>query len=164
MVKQAVRVLTIVMGFFAIGGFVTIYGHQIHKGWPHPTHAAVANETNGSGNSSPDPADQKIDDPYSYVATSLASLVGAIVAVMFGRPAPGVSSKNIDWASLLAVIYAYVYVLMGVAALVTWVKNPQAPVLVKTLALAFFGLLIPVVTSFLKPGALTNLLRGTDEG
>jgi hypothetical protein len=83
---------------------------------------------------------------------------------MFGRPAPSVSSKNIDWASLLAVIYAYVYVLMGVAALVTWVKNPEAPVLVKTLALAFFGLLIPVVTSFLKPGALTNLLRGTDEG
>jgi hypothetical protein len=163
MAKQAVRILTIIMGFLAIGGFVTIYANQIYKAWPHTTHVAASNDPNTTGSSNGNPADQKIDDPYSYVATSLASLVGAVVAVMFGRPTTGSSANRIDWASLLSAIYAYVYVLMGVAALVTWVKNPQAPVLVKTLALAFFGLLVPVVTSFLKPGAMTNLLRGVDE-
>jgi hypothetical protein len=159
-VKQAIRILTIIMGFLAIGGFVVIYTTEILKAWPHPHSSKVETGVNGNVTDITHANDQQIDDPYSYVATSLASLVGAVVAVMFGRPAPG-ASKTLDWASILSVVYAYVYVLMGVAALITWVVHPLAPVLVKTLALVFLGLLIPVVTSFLKPGGFASFLSGT---
>jgi hypothetical protein len=94
MIKQAVRTLTIMMAILALAGFVVIYGYQIYKGWSHHISTITGSSQNDPADTSPDLADQKIDDPYSYVATSLASLVGAIVATVFGRSVRGISAKK----------------------------------------------------------------------
>jgi hypothetical protein len=81
----------------------------------------------------------------------LGVLVGGIVAVAFGQPAPAAFGLA-EPRSLLLSIYAFVYVLVGLAAIVTWVAlQPQCtPLIVRNLATTFLGLLLPVVANFLR--------------
>lgn len=87
--------------------------------------------------------------PYLYVSTTLAGLVGGIVAVGFGQKLPDRRSESKpdrltrgmtalgrlvlpgqkeDWQRIMASIYAIVYILWGAAAIVTWVaKSPVTP-------------------------------------
>jgi hypothetical protein len=104
-------------------------------------------------------------DPYLYVATGLAALVGGIFAVAFGvkKTSGGPSTTNfttlgslpsgpVSAAAILGGIYALVYVAVGVAALATWVLKPdEVSDLVKNLGTTFLGLALPIVAAFFQP-------------
>lgn len=169
---------TRVAHYFAVGlavicllGFTIIYSFELYKGARScqesssvnkaddrtPSNVAAGNPTSG------DPND--IKDPYAYVVTILTGLVGGVVAVLFGQP----TSKNsalsaTDWKSWLLVAYGAVYILAGIAAVVEWMlSHASCPsILVKTLALTFLGLVVPVVTSFFRSTPLANLLLGRE--
>lgn len=111
-------------------------------------------------------------DPYLYVATGLAALVGGIFAVAFGAKsststppttmAPAIVGSNLSnlgsvpaltesTQTILGAVYALVYVLVGVAALTTWVFHPnEISDLVKNLGTTFLGLALPIVAAFFR--------------
>jgi len=110
-------------------------------------------------------------ESYLYVATTVAALVGGIVAVGFGVPGPangdgggrnallatnvtGVGSlvlAGLGPAAVIGSLYAIVYILWGLAALVTWMMMPdQTSDLVKNLATTFLGLALPIVSGFFR--------------
>ena len=110
-------------------------------------------------------------EPYIYVATVLAGLVGGVVAVSFGqKPPPGRTSRGDrvavglerlgdlvfpaqpkQWQELMAGIYAAIYLLWGAAALIVWFSkgNTLTPELVRNFALIWLGLFVAVVRGFL---------------
>lgn len=144
-VVAALRILVTIAGLVA---FVAMFGWGMYKVW--------------TKNTKPD------TDAFVYVATALAALVGAIVAVGFGQKPPdhvsGPLSSNAlalgaflisprwDWAAVLGGAYATVYVLFGIAAIVTWVAGPATPTppLVKNLATTFLGMALPIIAAFFK--------------
>jgi hypothetical protein len=94
------------------------------------------------------------------VLTSVASLVGGIVAVAFG-----ITSQSVELLAhgspqeKLMGIYALVYVLAGVCATVTWVtKSAVTSTVVKNLATTFLGLALPIVTAFFARQSLVTAL------
>jgi H+/Cl- antiporter ClcA len=97
------------------------------------------------------------NEPVSYVASTMAVLVGGIVAAAFGVQLPqrisrarGTTVKSA--VAVLTVIYVIVYVLFGVAALITWTVNTNTtPTFVKNLGTSFLALLIPIVGTFFHP-------------
>jgi hypothetical protein len=129
--------------------FAGMFGRGIYKVWTKST--------------KPD------SDAFVYVATALAALVGGIVAVGFGQKPPpsGVNFAAqtslvalgalvspltaLNWAEILGAAYATVYVLFGLAAIVTWTMGPNSvptPPLVKNLATTFLGMAIPIISAF----------------
>jgi hypothetical protein len=109
-------------------------------------------------------------EPYLYVATGLAALVGGIFAVAFGikqvqagQPPQSMVGHNFSTlgsipnvpptaTTILGGIYALAYVALGVAALTTWVLHPnEVSDLVKNLGTTFLGLALPIVGAFLQP-------------
>lgn len=57
------------------------------------------------------------------------------------------------WRSIAGGVYAIVYFIWGIAAVVTWVFfTAVTPDLVKNLAATFLGLALPVVTAFMRRG------------
>jgi hypothetical protein len=104
----------------------------------------------------------RFSEPFAYFSTAIAALVGGIVAVGFGlKPPPGPSSgpgrltrslnglSRLGISQVLLTIYVMVYLVCGVGAILTWViRPPETPDIVKNLALAFMGMLIPVVTAY----------------
>ncbi len=109
-------------------------------------------------------------EPYLYVATGLAALVGGIFAVAFGvkqqqagQPSQSMVGHNLSNlgslpsvaptpATVLGAVYAFAYVAIGIAALTTWVLHPnEVSDLVKNLATTFLGLALPIVGAFLQP-------------
>ena len=111
-------------------------------------------------------------DPYLYVATGLAALVGGIFAVAFGAKSssstpsgtvmPTMVGTNLgnlgsvpalteSMQTILGAVYALVYVLVGVGALTTWVFHPnEISDLVKNLGTTFLGLALPIVAAFFR--------------
>jgi hypothetical protein len=109
-------------------------------------------------------------EPYIYVATVLAGLVGGVVAVAFGQKPPGKTTRGAqiaggmerlgravlpsepkEWQTIMAGLYAVIYVLWGAAALIVWFTkgNTITPELVRNFALIWLGLFVAVVRGFL---------------
>jgi hypothetical protein len=112
------------------------------------------------------------NEPYLYVATGLAGLVGAVVAVGFGlkQPAPSPQNPSPIMAEnaaglgkilasagaptfaqiLLGSLYAVAYIVLGIVAIVVWIiKADLTPDLVKNMASVSVGMLLPIARTFL---------------
>jgi hypothetical protein len=167
-VARLVQIITIALALASGVGFVGIYGWEITKAWTHvcpqkPTTLSQQNPIPDKNNSSQPQATstsiqgqaEDINDPYTYVATILIGLVGGVVAVLFGQK---IDLSATGWKEILSGLYAVAYMLMGVASVVTWMFKTCESVLVKTLALSFLGLLVPVVTGFFKNNSLAEVM------
>ncbi len=145
-----VQFLRTLIALVAIVSFAWMFGGGIYRVWHH----ASSNDS----------------DSYVYVATALATLVGGIVAVGFGQPPPNktnslaarnfaglgkfaTSVSRLDWGAILGGTYAVVYVLLGCAAIATWVSGhaDPTPPLIKNLATTFLGMAIPIISAFFQP-------------
>lgn len=117
-------------------------------------------------------------DTYIYIANILAGLVGGIVAVGFGQSPPpspvgdlNILSRNAVGVGnfitsnapqesrsqpsstsreMIGLIYAAVYVIMGLGAIIVWVASENTPDLLKNLATISLGMFLPIVTAFFK--------------
>jgi hypothetical protein len=106
----------------------------------------------------------KGDFPTS-LATALAGLVGGVVAVGLGQSPPGASSTEETATGianaaglvtdaegrkmLLAYAYLFVYLGLGIAAIIAAIGVPdQTPDSVKNLASIFIGLIIPMARGY----------------
>ncbi|HLV34964.1 MAG TPA: hypothetical protein VKY59_07625 [Spirillospora sp.] len=59
-------------------------------------------------------------------------------------------SSTEEWRTLFSIIYSFSYLALGIASLVTWVKEEyQTPDFVKSLASIFFALMLAIGRSFL---------------
>jgi hypothetical protein len=147
--SSVVNALTILIAFAGIVAFAGMFGWGMYKVW--------------TKNPKPD------SDAFIYVATALAALIGGIVAVGFGQKPPAFASATIahnasalgifltslpnwGWAEVLGGIYATIYVVFGIAAIVTWVVGPANPTppIVKNLATTFLGMALPIIASFFR--------------
>ena len=116
-----------------------------------------------------------ISEPLIYVANALCGLVGGIVAVAFGVELPrqfyegksrynrkmnalgsyivnwklSVKENNTDLKELFGIIYAWVYFIVGIAAIVIWVADDAPHVIVKNISTITLGLLIVVVKNYM---------------
>jgi len=80
--------------------------------------------------------------PPGHVPDLLASNAQALGAFLI--------SAHRDSATVLGGAYAIVYVLFGIAAIVTWVAGPATPTppLIKNLATTFLGMALPIIAAF----------------
>lgn len=86
-----------------------------------------------------------------YLWTGVSVMIVSVVSVAFGQPAPSRTSTRLSPETIIA-YYAWTYSLLGLVALVLVALRPEtAPPLIKNAATTFFGILIPVVNSFLNP-------------
>jgi hypothetical protein len=157
MPPRVIQVLTIVLSLLCIAGFAAIYGIELYHAFekercPHAQITTAGDKTMGQ----PD----DIKDPYSYVATALSTLVGGVVTIIFGQSPPQTLADIKWWKALIQTIYTGVYFIYGIAGVVAWVGSPTfcPSILVKTLALTFLGLVIPIVGAFLRNASLTHVL------
>lgn len=99
------------------------------------------------------------------MATALAGFVGGVVAIGLGQTPPGTGSAE-DTArgiakvtglagtsegrkELLAYLYLFIYLLLGVAAIIVAVARPDTTAdAVKNLASIFLGLVIPIARGY----------------
>jgi len=151
--------LTVLISLLVIGGFAAVFAKGILDTWQAKGTVPPFSET------------------YLYVATALAGLVGGLVAAGFGQKLPEtppgrdlareaqpsrvarrlanlgaivLPGQTQDWQRLMASLYAVVYILWGVLAIITWVaKSPVCPDLVKNLASISFGLFLAIARGFL---------------
>jgi hypothetical protein len=178
--------IRVALVFLALAAFAILFASAMYQVWAAPTGKPP-----------------QYNDPYLYVATGLAALVGGIFAVAFGArtasgagattpvpavapapaaapaapPAPAapdggsagparmpalvgsnlsslgsVPALSDDMQAILGGVYALVYVIVGIAALTTWVFHPnEISDLVKNLGTTFLGLALPIVTAFFRP-------------
>ena len=153
-------ILTVCLAFIVIGAFSGIYGNEIYKAFAKVKPPSSAQITGAEGQAAKDAPVQDINDPYSYVATGLAGLVGGVVTLIFGQQAVKSAAEISPLKSLLMTIYAAVYFVVGFCAIAAWVFPKFHPsLLLKTLALTFFGFMIPIVTSFFKDTSLAVTLQ-----
>src|SRR5258707_284146 len=116
--SKVIQILKAAIALVAIVAFAWMFGYGMYKIWKN-----IASSDS---------------EPYLYVATSLATLVGGIVAVGFGQPPPkpsgsltkdsfaglgklAAAQQDLNWAAILGGTYAVVYVVLGIAAIATWV-------------------------------------------
>jgi hypothetical protein len=162
MPQRLVQILTIVLAFVGILGFAGIYGFETYKAFTRPCQSSSGP---GTATTETKAQPEDIKDPYAYVATALAGLVGGVVAVMFGQPLPKSASEVNFWKAVLLTAYSTIYLLIGLVSVVAWILPKACPsVLTKTLALTFLGLLVPIVTSFFKQNSITAILGWKHEG
>jgi hypothetical protein len=161
---RLVQILTVGLALIVGLGFVGVYGWENIKAWKNvgqsspPSSDHSTQNTQSLQDAKPDSVTgqaEDIKDPYTYVATILVGLVGGVVAVFFGQK---ISLQAFGWNEALSGFYALAYTVMGVFSVITWMFNARESVLVKTLALSFLGLLVPVVTSFFKKNSFTELM------
>jgi hypothetical protein len=153
-----VSALTVLITGAALVGFVSMFGIGLAK-------------TVGAAST------PSFSDAYTYVATALVGLVGAVVAAGFGQtpqkpavaPAAGAGGGMVgpeasllglgsfvlarkvalNWHAILGAAYAIVYVGFAIAAIVIWVKDSAVtPDLIKNLASVGLGMMIPIVAAF----------------
>ncbi len=135
MAADLMQALTVSLAVIALLGFLAMFGWGIIAAW----------------RSSPP---NKPGEPFTYVATALAALVGGVVAVAFGQKPPKFLATVLSRKpqELLIATYAVGYITFSAAAVVTWVVKPvSTPTLVKNLGTTFLGILLPVVTNYLQP-------------
>jgi hypothetical protein len=115
-----------------------------------------------------------ISDPLIWAANALAGLVGGIVASAFGveLPKPLITQESrykfktkvmgnlitdgklaadvpsSDNKTVLGQIYAWVYIIIGVAAFVVWISDDFPHAIIINLATVSFGLILVIVKNF----------------
>lgn len=152
--KTALRWITVIVVFLAIVAFAALFGAAIAQVW-----TAAAGKP------------PQYSQPYLYVATALAALVGGIFAVAFGVKTPdpktNLSTQQLNVHTLasapgqppmvsiaVGTLYLIVYLALGIAALVSWVIHPsEISDLVKNLGSTFLGLALPIVRAFFDTGS-----------
>lgn len=97
---------------------------------------------------------QALNDAVTYVWTGVSVLVGSVVAVAYGQTPPTRTWLGRLTPEMITLTYAWAYMLVGTVAVIDWIANPQGPVLIHNAATTFLGLLLPIVTTFLRPGNL----------
>ena len=148
MKPQIIRWLTFLLSVVALIGFFVVYWKVLTTDWTQTTQ--------------PNPN-------LEFLASSLAGLVGGIVAAAFGQKLPdppgsrsllrrklnafGRFVSPFDQEpprELLAIAYALIYISMSILAIVTWVADiPHTPKLTNHLAIVSLGLFIAIVTAYL---------------
>lgn len=152
-------ILVFVVVLAALLGFLWLFGRAIYLTMTH-AEAPVFGDT------------------YGHVANILSGLVGGIVAVGFGQSPPPAPAEDLNILSrnavglgsfitagsppgeavapssrareVIGLIYATVYVVLGLGAIVVWVADDKPPELVKNLATVSAGLFLPIITAFFK--------------
>lgn len=150
--------LTILITILIIGGFAAVSIWGLVLTWQSQDQPAT------------------FSDQYVYIATALAGLVGGLVAAGFGQrlpesdasraaagePPQGRMASRVaglgrvvfptdkkTWQQIVASIYAIVYILVGVATIITWaMKGDACPLLVKNMATVSFGLFLAIARGF----------------
>jgi hypothetical protein len=142
---------TIALAGIALLGFAALVGYALAQTWTSETTPSFT-------------------DWYLYFATALTGLVGSVVAAGFGQKLPeaapeaesgrlarnvaglGSLAKAVPTAkakAIVASVYAGVYILWGLAAIVTCMfRSSVAPDLVKSLAGVASGLFLAIARSF----------------
>jgi ABC-type microcin C transport system permease subunit YejE len=168
-VAKLIQIITIALALASGLGFLGVYGWEITKAWtqkcpPKPAtpsqqiqtqDKAINAQTLATTTDSIQGQAEDIKDPYTYVATILIGLVSGVVAVLFGQK---IDLSATGWKEILSGLYTIAYMLMGIASVVTWMFKTCESVLVKTLALSFLGLLVPVVSGFFKNNSLAEVM------
>ncbi len=148
MPPKAIKWLTFILSVLALIGFVVVYWKLLTTVW--------------TKDSQPQPN-------FSFLASSLAGLVGGIVAAAFGQKLPksaGFRTRLMNKLSafggfigpisdgslrvIMAVGYAVVYIVMSIWAIVVWAGDkPNTPELTNNLAIISLGLFAAIVTAYL---------------
>ena len=91
--------------------------------------------------------------------TGVSALLGSVTAVLLGVPIPkGALLSYVAAPDTWRAIYAVVYVIVGLVAVLTWVMRTQrTTALMKNLATTFLGLALPVVSGWLLKTAALGL-------
>jgi|GEM_PF-5441978 len=121
----------------------------------------------------------KINDILLYFTTGLTTMTGGIIAIIFGipklesnKPNPGKLETNYTrlnnvgsilyfgksekYKTLIGAFYTVFYTLVGFASIVFWIiAQEETTSGISNIATAFFGLLIPILSNFLKPDDIT---------
>lgn len=119
-------------------------------------YSALFGEANAAGNRLSGPLNADANEVVAYVWTTVSLLVGGVVAIAFGQQPPRQMAVTPLSVEQLVVAYAWAFMGVGLSAIVVWIlassdaKAPEASTLVKNAAVAFFGLAIPILTSFLR--------------
>jgi len=134
----------------ALIGYAAIFGYGVFEVWAPP------------------PGGVQYSQALLYIATGIGTLVGGVVAVNFGIKQPGTKAASratfrstmerlgkflLGGANLryaLGLIYAGVYFVVGIAAIITWlVHSAEATDLVKNLATTCFAMGLAIITGLL---------------
>ena len=145
-----IKWLTFLISTVALMGFVIIYWKLLTTEWSRVNQP---------------------DKPLEYLASSLSGLVGGIVAAAFGQklPNPAVDQSQLikklnsfgrfispleknPPREILATVYVIVYLGMSIWAIIVWIGD-NAPKLIDNLAVVSIGLIIAIVTSYLRTEA-----------
>jgi hypothetical protein len=88
-----------------------------------------------------------------YLATALTALVGGVVSISLATNSGGRNTNIGGWhvSTIVSVAYVVVYLLVGIAAIATWwvCSNADTSTLIKGVATAFAGLVLPTIVAFL---------------
>jgi len=163
-------IISIVLSATALLLFVVLYSIELRKAWRHATTAAdpindklsyVATAVAGlvaaivaTALSLPVPQPPVDQEPGTHGSATSATTTTSpgksrptLMVLALGNTIAGRTATQ-TWKEGLAIAYAIAYILIGAAAIVTWVvRDPSS--LIKTQALTFFGLLIAAAKSFL---------------
>lgn len=126
---MGLKFLVAVMSLLVLAAFVAVFGFVVFR------------------------PKQELNDAVVYVWTGVSVLVGGVVAVAYGQTPPKRTWLGQLTPDAIILAYAWGYMLVGVVAVGDWVIHPDAPPLIHNAATTFIGLLLPIVSTFLRPGA-----------
>lgn len=134
--ENGLRLLAAVMSLALLAAFVGIFGWTVFRS---PTGEGPANEA------------------LAYVWTTVSVLVGGVVAVAYGQPEPNKPLLVRFVPELITLVYAWAYMIVGIAAVITWlIYGEKTVLLIENAATTWLGLVVPIVSAFLKPTAGTT--------
>ncbi|RWP46261.1 hypothetical protein [Mesorhizobium sp.] len=144
--KNGLQLLAAVMSLIVLGGFVGIFGWVVVN-HPKGTNEGIAFVLAGT---------DVTNEVLAYVWTGVSVLVGGVVAVAYGQPERARPMLVRFIPELIVLIYAAAYMAVGVVAVVTWMSYQKDTVmLIENAATTFLGLVLPIVSAFLKPAKLS---------
>jgi hypothetical protein len=131
-------------------GFMWLFGTELAVAfWPEKKHVADAAAAAAAAATE---AKQDIDDPWTYVATALAALVGGVAAVFLGVQGERANVAFAGWnaSDWIRLAYVIIYIVYGSVAIAVWVTTgTDTSLLLKNLAVTFLGLVGPAVGGYL---------------
>lgn len=163
MPDNARTVLTVFIAMTALIGFAALVGYGLYQTWlatdaaPSFTEAYLYVATAltglvggivaaGFGQKSPDPGSQAAASGPKPPASSLKAQPRRMARSLTGVGGFALAGRGGNAKQFVGTVYAAVYLVVGVAAVATWVsKSSVTPELVKNLALVVIGLALPTV-------------------
>jgi len=163
------RVLVGLLVFAALLGFAVMLGRAIYLTFTlaqaptfSDTYSYVANVLGGlvggivaiGFGQSPPPMPADGPNIIARNAAGVGSLITADTSPAGRQPQPAPSAvrapSNMRSQEIIGLIYAIVYILLGIAAIVAWVSDEYPPDLVSNLATVSIGLFVPIVAAFFR--------------